>query len=68
MKDKSIDSYRLTSLEEPTDEMLEQIMKEVATDAKQKSDDAKKKYFEDLAEMIRNKKEEWIVKYNISFQ
>lgn len=42
MKDKSIDSYRLTSLEEPTDEMLEQIMKEVATDAKQKSDDAKK--------------------------
>ena len=43
-------------------------MKEVATDAKQKSDDAKKKYFEDLAEMIRNKKEEWIVKYNMSFQ
>ena len=65
---KNIDSYRLTSLEEPSDEMLLQIMREVAEDAKQKSDAAHKRYFEDLAEMISKKLEDWNRKYNISFQ
>ena len=65
---KNIDSYRLTSLEEPSDEMLSQIMREVAEDAKQKSDAAHKRYFEALADMISNKLEVWNRKYNISFQ
>ena len=31
---KSIDSYRLTDLEEPTDKMLAQIMRDAAEDAR----------------------------------
>lgn len=33
---QTIDTYRLTSMEEPTDEMLAQIMREAAMDAKEK--------------------------------
>lgn len=45
---QKIDSYRLTSLEEPTDEMLRQIMSEAAADAKRKGEDAHKRYFAQL--------------------
>ncbi len=34
MTTEELNSYRLTSLDEPTDEMLQQIMKEVAEDVK----------------------------------
>ncbi len=44
----SIDTYRLTSLEEPTDAMLSQIMSEAAADAKRKGDEAHKRYFDQL--------------------
>ena len=43
-----IDKYRLTSLEEPTDEMLQQIMHEVAVEAKRKGEEAHRKYFDQL--------------------
>ena len=33
MSEKELNSYRLTSMEEPTDEMLAAIMKEAAADA-----------------------------------
>ena len=36
MTPQPIDNYRLTSLEEPTDEMLAQLMREAAEEAKQK--------------------------------
>ena len=36
MSEKEMNSYRLTSLEEPTDEMLTTLMKEVAEEAKRK--------------------------------
>ena len=32
----SIDTYKLTSMEEPTDEVLSQLMREAAEEAKQK--------------------------------
>ena len=40
MSEKEMNSYRLTSLEEPTDEMLTTLMKEVAEEAKRKSEEA----------------------------
>ncbi len=40
MSEKEMNSYRLTSLEEPTDEMLATLMKEVAEEAKRKSEEA----------------------------
>ena len=50
MDDKELNAYRLTSLEEPTDEMLSQIMKEVAEEARQKSEEAHRRYFAALDE------------------
>jgi hypothetical protein len=45
---QNIDTYRLTSLEEPTDDMLRQIMREAAADARQKGEAAHKRYFDQL--------------------
>ena len=53
---KNIDSYRLTDMEEPTDEMLAQIMREAAEDARKANEKATKRFFDELnkaAEAIR---------------
>lgn len=44
----SIDNYKLTSMEEPSDEVLSQLMKEAAEDAKQKRAEATARYFRQL--------------------
>lgn len=51
---KSIDSYRLTDLEEPTDEMLAQIMREAAEDARKANADATKRFFDEIEEICEN--------------
>ncbi len=61
------DNYKLTDLTEPTDSQLSEIMKEVAEEAKQKSEAATKEYFQRMFENIRKKKIEWAEKYNITF-
>ena len=45
MKPQTIDNYRLTSLEEPTDEMLAQIMHEAAEEARKKRAAATARFF-----------------------
>lgn len=55
MSEKEINAYRLTSLEEPTDEMLAYIMREVAEEANQKYDEALKRYFNEIKEMYQQK-------------
>ena len=44
----SIDNYKLTSMEEPTDEVLSQLMREAAEDAKQKRAEATARFFSQL--------------------
>ena len=44
----SIDDYKLTSLEEPSDEVLSQLMKEAAEEAKQKRAEATERFFRQL--------------------
>lgn len=44
----TIDSYRLTSMDEPSDSMLRQIMSEAAAEAKQKGEEAHKRFFDQL--------------------
>lgn len=44
----SIDNYKLTSMEEPTDEVLSQLMREAAEDAKEANAKATQLYFEEL--------------------
>ena len=43
-----MDEYRLTDLEEPRDEWLEQIMREAAEDAAQSNQEALEQYFDDM--------------------
>ena len=44
----SIDTYKLTSMEEPTDEMLSQLMREAAEEAARTNAEATKRFFEQL--------------------
>lgn len=53
MSEKEINAYRLTSLEEPTDEMLAYIMREVAEEAKEKYEIAIERYFNEIREMYQ---------------
>lgn len=55
MSEYELNSYRLTSMEEPTDEMLAYIMHEAAEEARTSNEAALKKYFEEIAEMYREK-------------
>ena len=48
MKIMSIDTYKLTSMEEPTDEVLSQLMREAAEEAKQKRAEATARFFGQL--------------------
>ena len=43
-----IDTYRLTSIEESSDEVLSQLMREAAEEAKRTNDEATARYFEQL--------------------
>lgn len=53
MSEKELNAYRLTSMEEPTDEMLSCIMKEAAEDAAQRWKEAEKRFFEHLRELTQ---------------
>lgn len=46
----SIDTYKLTGTEEPTDEVLGQLMREAAEDAREANALATQRYFEELKE------------------
>ena len=53
MSEKEINAYRLTSLEEPTDEMLAYIMREAAEEANQRYDEALERYFLEIREIYQ---------------
>ena len=48
MTPQTIDNYRLTSMEEPSDEILAQLMHEAAEEAKQKRKEATARFFGQL--------------------
>lgn len=58
MSEKEMNSYRLTNMEEPTDEMLSQLMKEVAEEAKCKSEETHRKFFTELRTAARMQRRE----------
>ncbi len=61
MPEKELNSYRLTSLEEPTDEMLSAIMKEVAEDVKRENEEAEKKLMEQLHAQVRENRRRQVI-------
>lgn len=62
MSEKEMNSYRLTSMEEPTDKMLATLMKEVAEEAKRKGQKATDNFFNRLDETVALRKKEWMQK------
>ena len=56
---KELNSYRLTSLEEPTDEMLSYIMKEAAAEAQAETQAAHKKLFAEIKRMSAEKRQQY---------
>ena len=44
----TIETYRLTSMEEPSDAILSQLIKEAAEDAKRTNDEATNRFFEQM--------------------
>lgn len=64
MSDKEMKSYRFGTGKEPTDEMLEQIMKEVAQEARESSKKVENARFEQMRRNIAAKREKWAEQIN----
>ena len=59
MSEQEMNSYRFTSGQEPSDEMLSQIMKEVAHDAKKRQEQATDAYFSEMRREAEAVKANW---------
>lgn len=63
MGKQTIDTYKLTSMEEPSDEVLSMLMREVAEDAKRKGDEANRRFFENMAAQAKIELQDWNRRY-----
>ena len=63
ISEKELTSYRLTSMEEPTDEMLTQIMHEAAVLYRKENEDASKK----VIDMIKEASNEAMTQYQTRY-
>ena len=59
MSEKDMNSYRFTSGQEPSDEMLAQIMKEVVKEATESNRKALEDHFEQMKKNIAIKQAMW---------
>ena len=59
MSEKELNAYRFTSGQEPSDEMLAQIMKEAAEEAAEKHRKVLKAYFAAMLEDIATLRSTW---------
>lgn len=55
MSEKELNAYRLTSMEEPSDEMLAAIMKEAAAEATTSTAKAVADYFKEISTMLQKR-------------
>ena len=55
MSDQELNAYSLTSMEEPTDEMLHTIMREAAEEAAASTNKALADFFKEISAMMRQK-------------
>ena len=65
MSEQEMNSYRFTSGQEPSDEMLAQLMNEVAHDAKERHEKATAEYFDKMRRNIEIKKIKWANRIHI---
>ncbi len=59
MTEAEMNSYRFGSGEDPTDEMLAQIMHEAAEDATKRAEEALSRYFEELRQGAAEVEVKW---------
>lgn len=59
MSEQEMNSYRFNSGQEPTDEMLAQIMREVAEEAREKNAKATAEYFANMRRQAEEVKAQW---------
>lgn len=59
MSEKEMKSYRFGMGVEPTDEMLEQVMREVAQEARESSEKVARAYFEQMKRNIAEQRVKW---------
>lgn len=52
MSEKELNAYRLTSMEEPTDEMLSAIMREAAEEATARWKAAEQRFFQEINDIV----------------
>lgn len=64
MSEAEMNSYRFGTGQEPSDEMLAQIMHEAATDAKKRHEEATKKYFDELRQGAEEQQAKWADRIN----
>lgn len=64
MSEAEMNSYRFVSGEEPTDEMLAQIMREVAAEVQVSNEEARKRYFDELQNGMDEQQAKWSDRIN----
>ena len=64
MSEQEMKSYRFGTGQEPTDEMLKQVMKEVAEEARESSKRASEVHFEQMRSNIAKNKAMWAERIN----
>lgn len=64
MSEKEMNSYRFVSGQEPTDDMLSQLMKEVAAEANYENQKATEAHFSQMCRNMAAKKEKWSERIN----
>lgn len=64
MSEQEMNSYRFISGKEPSDEMLRQLMKEVARDARKRQERATDEYFSEMRREAEAVKTKWADRIN----
>ena len=64
MSEAEMNSYRFGTGQEPTDEMLAQIMREVAEDAKKSNEEAAVRHLDDMRREMKNDEAKWADRIN----
>ena len=59
ISEKELNSYRLTSMEEPTDEMLAQIMHEAAEIYNRENEEAYRSYFANMQKQAKKQRQKF---------
>ena len=59
MSEKELNAYRFSPEQEPTDEMLEQIMREVAEEARISNQKATEEHWQQMRQNVMTKQAKW---------